>query len=81
MFDIVPFTLLSGAWNLMGIFFGTIVLALMIWSLVWVYSDAEARGKSGFLVAFLVFLLNWPISLLLWLVVRPEPRQRALGQT
>jgi hypothetical protein len=81
MFDIVPFTLLSGAWNLVGIFFGTIVLALMIWSLVWVYSDAEARGKSGFLVAFLVVLLNWPISLLLWLVVRPEPRRRVLGET
>ncbi|HYU32459.1 MAG TPA: hypothetical protein VEW48_09870 [Thermoanaerobaculia bacterium] len=74
MFDIVPFVLLSGAWNLVGIFFGTIVLALMIWSLVWVYSDAEARGKPGYLVALLVFLLNWPISLLLWLVVRPEPR-------
>jgi hypothetical protein len=49
-----------------------IVLGLLIWSLVWVYRDAEKRGKSGALVALLVFLLEWPVSLLVWLVFRPE---------
>lgn len=48
------------------------ILALLAASLVWVYRDAEARNKSGILVALLVLLLDWPVSLLLWLVFRPE---------
>jgi len=47
------------------------VLALFVWSLVWVYGDAERRGKSGCLVALLAALIHWPLSLLLWLVFRP----------
>ncbi len=47
-------------------------LALLAASLIWVYNDAESRNKSGILVALLVLLLNWPVSLLLWLVFRPE---------
>lgn len=48
------------------------ILAILAASLIWVYRDAEARNKSGILVVLLVLLLNWPISLLLWLVFRPE---------
>jgi hypothetical protein len=51
---------------------GLIILGLLIWSLIWVYGDAEKRGKPGCLVALLVFLLEWPISLLVWLVFRPD---------
>ena len=51
-----------------------VVLGLLIWSLVWVYRDAERRGKSGALVALMVLLLEWPISLLVWLAFRPDPR-------
>lgn len=47
-------------------------LGLLVASLIWVYRDAEARNKSGTLVVLLVLLLNWPLSLLLWLVFRPE---------
>ncbi len=47
-------------------------LALLAASLIWVYNDAESRNKSGILVALLVLLLNSPVSLLLWLVFRPE---------
>ena len=46
------------------------VLGLLVASLIWVYRDAEARNKSGTLVVLLVLLLNWPLSLLLWLVFR-----------
>lgn len=46
--------------------------ALLVASLIWVYQDAESRKKSGILVAILVLLLNWPISLLLWFIFRPE---------
>jgi hypothetical protein len=53
-----------------------VVFALLVWSLIWVYQDAEKRGKSGILVALLVFLLEWPISLLVWLVFRPELPER-----
>jgi len=49
-----------------------ISLGLLIWSLIWAYGDAEKRGKPGWLVVLLIFLLNWPISLLVWLVFRPE---------
>ncbi len=51
---------------------GLIILGLLVWSIIWVYGDAEKRGKSGCLVALLVFLLEWPISLLVWLVFRPD---------
>lgn len=49
------------------------VLALLVWSLVWVYRDAEARGKSGWLVSLLVLIVKWPVSLLLWIAIRPDP--------
>ena len=50
------------------------LLGLFIWSIVWAYSDAEQRGKPGCAVALLVFLVSWPIGLLLWIVFRPEQR-------
>jgi hypothetical protein len=49
-----------------------VVLGLLVWSLIWAYKDAEKRGKSGWLVVLLVLLMNWPISLLMWLVFRPD---------
>ena len=59
-------------WVLMVVPLVLVILGLLIWSLVWVYQDAEQRGKSGWLVILMVFLLNWPVSLLVWLVFRPE---------
>lgn len=50
------------------------LLAVFIWSIVWAYNDAERRGKSGCLVALLVFLLTWPAGLILWLLIRPEEK-------
>ena len=52
-----------------------VVLGLLVCSLVWVYRDAEMRGKPGLLVVLLVFLANWPISLLAWIVFRPDSAQ------
>ena len=49
---------------------------LLIWSLRWVHSDAEARGKNGCLVVSLVFLISWPISLLIWIAFRPDLKSR-----
>lgn len=53
-------------------FMALAMLALMIWSLVWVYSDAERRGRSGCVIALLVFLVGWPLSIVLWVVARPD---------
>jgi hypothetical protein len=47
-------------------------IGLLIWSLRWVHSDAEARGKDGCWVAFLVCIISWPIGLLIWIAFRPD---------
>ena len=49
-----------------------VILGLLIWSLIWVHGDAVKRGKPGWAVVLLILLLDWPISLLLWLVFRPD---------
>ena len=50
------------------------VVGLYVWSIVWAYGDAKARGKSPVLVALLVALLSWPGGWLAWLVFRPNQR-------
>ncbi len=57
-----------------GIFWLLVALAgliLYVWSIVWSYRDAERRGKPGWLVALLVALLSWPLSLIIWVLFRP----------
>ena len=57
-----------------GIFWLLVGLAgiiLYVWSIVWSYRDAERRGKPGWLVALLVALLSWPLSLIIWVLFRP----------
>lgn len=58
--------------GLFSLLLGVVGLVLYIWSIIWAYRDAESRGKSGILVALLVALLSWPLSLVLWLIVRPQ---------
>ena len=60
--------------SLVGVIFLLLFAVLYVWTIVWAYSDAENRGKSGCLVALLVMLLSWPIGLLAWVVFRPERR-------
>ncbi|MCX5771617.1 MAG: hypothetical protein NTZ09_15295 [Candidatus Hydrogenedentes bacterium] len=57
-----------------GAILAAIFLALFIYSIVWAYHDAEARGKSPILVALIVALIQWPAGLILWLVFRPDSR-------
>jgi hypothetical protein len=52
---------------------GVIVFGAWAGSVAWVWRDAERRGQPGFIVAVLVALLCWPVSLLVWLLVRPQP--------
>lgn len=49
-------------------------LALVLWiaSLIWIYRDAESRGKSGVLMVILIGIVAWPWGLLIWLAARPR---------
>jgi hypothetical protein len=38
---------------------------------IWVYKDAEKRGKSGVLWLLVVWFVPFPIGLIIWLIVRP----------
>lgn len=49
-----------------------VFFVIYIASLVWVYRDAERRGKSGILVALLIAFISWPIGLIVWLIVRDK---------
>lgn len=62
--------------GIFGLILGLVVLVVYIWSIVWSYKDAERRGKPGWLVALLVALISWPISLLVWLIFRPDSKQK-----
>ncbi len=65
---------LHALWIVPGALIGLCVFVLYLWSVIWSYSDAEKRGKSGCLVALLVAFLQWPLGLILWVVFRPERR-------
>ena len=49
----------------------------VIWllSLIWVYRDAETRGRNGLFVTAVVAVL-WPFSLFGWSTVRPPKSKR-----
>jgi serine/threonine protein kinase/TM2 domain-containing membrane protein YozV len=66
-FPRLPFVLLGRLVGLLGVL---LVVALYAVSLVWVYRDANRRGRNSVVVALLVALLFWPISLLVWLIIR-----------
>ena len=51
---------------------GLPMFLLFLGSIVWAYQDAEKRGRSGCLVALLVFLVSWPAGLIIWLLIRPN---------
>jgi hypothetical protein len=72
IYSFLPAQASSSGAEVVGLILVLLFLGLLIWSLVWVYSDAERRGKSGCLVVLLVLLSSWPISLLLWIVSRPD---------
>lgn len=67
--------------NAAGAFMGMAMISCLIFALIWfvvwilvaiwVYKDAEKRGKSGVLWLIIVILLGL-IGLIIWLVVRGE---------
>lgn len=59
-------------WGIAGVALALAGIGLYIWSIIWAYRDARRRGKPAGLVALLVALLSWPLSLVVWLVFRPN---------
>jgi len=57
--------------GVVGVVLAVLTIVLYAGSIIWAYQDAQRRGKPGWLVALLVALLSWPLSLLVWLVFRP----------
>jgi small-conductance mechanosensitive channel len=56
-------SLIVGVWTLM-------MLVFYVGCILWVWGDADRRGKPGFLVALLVASMPW-LGLLLWIIARP----------
>lgn len=68
--------------HMTGLFVGVIALILLVIQigvLIWVYTDAERRGKSGCLVMLLVFFLAFPAGLIAWLIFRPPIPKRTMS--
>ena len=51
-----------------------LIPVLYVASLVWGYKDAERRGSKGVLVAIMIGVAAWPLSLLVWIFIRPEDK-------
>ena len=58
--------------NLQPLLFLCALLGLLGWTLRVCAADARRRGKSPLLVAILIFL-SFPLGLIVWLLLRPEP--------
>jgi len=56
---------------IVGIFFGLLMMLLFIISLIWVYRDAQKRGKTGCLWLLIVFF-TWPFGLIAYLLLRDQ---------
>ena len=52
---------------------GTLILVTLA-LMIWIYRDAESRGKSGILMLLLIGVVAWPWGVLIWLAARPKPR-------
>jgi hypothetical protein len=54
-----------------GFLFSLLMMVLYIVSLVWVYNDSEARGKTGCLWVLIVFF-TWPFGLIAYYLLRDQ---------
>jgi len=53
-----------------------IAILIFLGSIIWVYYDANARGKSGCCIAAMVLVFAWPLSIIVWIASRPEKKNR-----
>jgi len=55
------------------------IIYFSIASFVWLYRDAEERGKKGRTAILLVLLTGWPISFLWWFWLRPKGERHPIN--
>lgn len=55
------------------------VIYFSITSFVWLYQDAEQRGKKGYIALILILLTGWPISFLWWFWLRPRGERHQIN--
>jgi len=48
------------------------VPAMYVSSIVWAFRDAENRESNGVLAAILVAVAIWPLSIIVWILIRPD---------
>ena len=60
--------------SILGICLGIVMLVLLAASLVWVYLDAQKRGKTGCLWLLIAFF-TWPFGVVAYLVLRDKTVQ------
>ncbi len=65
-------------WIIPAVILGLATFIAYIFCIIWGYRDAEARGKPGILVAFLI-LLQWPVGMIIWLLIRPAHKTKFTG--
>jgi hypothetical protein len=53
-------------------FFILLMLVGFIASIIWVARDAKRRGKSSLFAGLFAGLALWPVSLVIWLWLRPR---------
>lgn len=61
-----------GALEILIIMLSLSVPAAWVLSMMWAANDARRRGSNSYLVAFLVAVVAWPLSLWVWTMVRPK---------
>ena len=60
---------------LLGGSFLILILLIPILIAIWIYKDAEKRGKNGALWLIIVILTSW-FGVIIWFVVRPKSYSR-----
>jgi hypothetical protein len=71
----IPESAIHGNSGGLGIFLVLLLIGIYLWSLSWLYSDAERRNNSGCLMVILVGIFAWPIGLVVWYFARPSPKR------
>jgi hypothetical protein len=56
---------------IVGVVLGLLILVLFLGSLVWLYQDAQSRGKTGCLWALIAFF-TWPFGLIAYILLRDQ---------
>ncbi len=62
---------MTGLWPALPLL---VLVVAWLWTSVLAFKDARRRDKPPVLVAMLVLLVGWPISVLVWIALRPEVR-------